>query len=68
MLTDNFFINHLKTTSDDKELQKHIDASARPEHSIDEYLQINSKVFQARLRGVTGQKYNEEVIDKGYDN
>lgn len=47
------------------ELQKHIEATARPEPSIDEYLQINSKVFQARLRGVT---YNEEVIDKGYDN
>lgn len=53
---------------DISELQKHIDATARPEPSIDEYLQINSKVFKARLRGVTGQKYNEEVIDKGYDN
>lgn len=35
--------------------------------SIDEYLQINSKVFQARLKG-KGNKYDEEVIDKGYDN
>lgn len=53
------------------ELQKLIEKTTRPEPSTDEYLTINSKVFQARLKG-TGSasvpKYNEEIIDKGYDN